>query len=499
MRKLTIIALSICILSVGCSGASGEENPDGLDEGLGTNVTGTAWTGLASQSESVVSVSNVGGGQIITTTFNDDTPALCFPPCANLIQYPNSTTRRVYPGASLMGWATSQDRGSSWTYRGKVSPPTGWAALWGDPAIARAPNNQSYVFISNLAIQSNKVPPVGYMEGPLDSYLSGACIARSTNGGISFSIAQCFHNNSHFYDGSSLAVTSDGRVFAAFIDITTGKIDVWRSPTLTGTFSKIGDPFPGEVMATHPRLVAWNNNVYILAQVLWDQTRGPLKLNKVTSGGVFSTAVWASEGGARIPITPGAVVMSDRQVRFGPQYDFDVAGASSVLGDDQIRIVFTARDPAQNNKLYIDSTRCNLALGCSSDTGLWNSKYLAGDQFNPTVSAFPGFIGAPLKWMGAYWSRNVAPTGNQVTLQKGQLAAGDLIGRAWFTSQAVGAQVPCSDTRGYWGDYHEIKFLDLPNGVEAAFIIPFSDSSQGCLKRWQYTSQHLHVSSVVVI
>ena len=76
--------------------------------------------------------------------------------------------------------------------------------------------------------------------------MCGACIARSDDGGITFKIHQCVTNNSHFYDGSSMVAAGqpdDHRVFAAFLDVVTGKVDVWASPTDTGVFQRLPDRF----------------------------------------------------------------------------------------------------------------------------------------------------------------------------------------------------------------------------------------------------------------
>ena len=46
-----------------------------------------------------------------------------------------SVDRIVFPGASLLGWSYSKDKGQTWTYGGKVKPPSGIAALYsvGEP------------------------------------------------------------------------------------------------------------------------------------------------------------------------------------------------------------------------------------------------------------------------------------------------------------------------------------------------------------------------------
>jgi hypothetical protein len=48
---------------------------------------------------------------------------------------------------------------------------------------------------------------------------------------------------------------------------------------------------------------------------------------------------------------------------------------------------------------------------------------------------------------------------------------------------------------GYWGDYDDMQVFRDQQG-RTMFIRSYSDSSQGCYKRWWYTSEHLHVSTV---
>src|SRR4051794_27817704 len=49
---------------------------------------------------------------ILVVAYNDDTDD-------GKIQY-TSTDRIVFPGASLLGWSYSNDKGKTWTYGGKV-------------------------------------------------------------------------------------------------------------------------------------------------------------------------------------------------------------------------------------------------------------------------------------------------------------------------------------------------------------------------------------------
>ena len=121
----------------------------------GTSITGNQ-KDSRTQSETAAATSYAGRNAMVLT-YNDETGT------ESTIQY-TPTTRKVLPGASLMGWSYSLDFGKTWKYGGKVSPPKGWAALWGDPAMTTSQAAYRYVFISNLAIPDSKMPPVELMD-----------------------------------------------------------------------------------------------------------------------------------------------------------------------------------------------------------------------------------------------------------------------------------------------------------------------------------------------
>ena len=210
----------------------------GCGDEAGVPVTGKEKAAGDGQSETAATTSFVNGVNIVVVTYNDDTnhdPTITYGP----------NSRKIQSGASQMGWSYSKDNGQTWTYGGKVAPPKGWAVLWGDPAITVDNGAYSYVFMSNLAIPDSKMPAGGISGSVIvsgaDSYIGGACIARSTDGGVTFKSYQCVSNTAknsvpnsekgHFYDGGSMASSSAGEIYAAFVDVTTSQIDVWRSPS----------------------------------------------------------------------------------------------------------------------------------------------------------------------------------------------------------------------------------------------------------------------------
>jgi hypothetical protein len=450
-------------------------------------------SGEGSQSETAVNVSNASGQQIITVTYNDGTQS-------PYIQY-TPTKRTVLAGASMMGWSNSTDGGNTWTYGGKVATNADWVILWGDPAITTVFNNQNYVFLSNLAVHKSKYPDGGVIsEGGGNGFyaaISGACIARSTNGGKTFALYQCVDDQHHFYDGGSMAASADGEVFAGFVDATDDQIDVWRSPSVSGNFSKLPQPFPaGWVMASHPRLrYDGVTNALYVAAIRAGGSTGNLYLNRYKSG-AWGTPVAASDP---VLIYP-TINLSDRTLRTGPQFAFDV-GTASQNGNDRIRFLYTRRD-SKTSRLYVAGSRCADDLsGCwdatgwatGADSDVWHK----GDTFSPNVRAFPGFIGIEPQWRANYMTRDDAPNGNKVRLRHGNLFVLPNGSRIFISFELTDAQVVCSDNRGYWGDYDDLQFAGLTESASAKFLRAYTNSFNGCTDRTTYTAKEVHTGAAV--
>jgi hypothetical protein len=196
------------------------------------------------------------------------------------------------------------------------------------------------------------------------------------------------------------------------------------------------------------------------------------------------------------------ITLSDRTLRTGPQFSFDVGSAT--LGNDEIRVVCTTKDP-QTGRLFLETSFCPLDLssGCLDAPG-WststkNSSGYVGDQFNPLVEAFPGFFSISPIWKVSFLSREDDPKGNKVGVQEGNL--GFLPDpdpakrqRVFLEFDLVTAQVICPDNRGYWGDYDDLRIYGFEGGY-TQLIRTETDSSAGCSKRWDTTSEQVHVSS----
>ena len=482
LPKLLSVSLSF-VLCFGCAGCATK----------GTPVTGNGdqKTSGAGQSETAISAQGSKDNSVITVTYNDETGN-----GSNIIY--TQTTRTVYAGASLLGWSYSTDNGNHWTYGGKVMPPQNWAILWGDPSITASAARTNYVFISNLAVPTQKYPGPAGIVATLNSNgfynaIGGACMARSKDYGKTFNAFQCVHRSSFdFYDGSSMDAGPNGDIYAAYLAVIAGQIDIWHSPDENGNFTMLSDPFSGMPVNNHPRLRVWLDGALYVAT---RNSVGDVVINR------FSNGQWGVPQAAcnNVPYYP-YIHLSDRVLRTGPQFSFDV-GAPSIIGNDEVRVVCTVQDP-KTGRLYLRASYCPLDLssGCQDAPG-WststeNSSGYRGDQFNPLVKAFPGipFLMAP-EWKVTFLSRENDPQGNTVSVQQGNLAVlPNPAQRVFLEFDQVPNQVICPDNRGYWGDYDDLRTYGISNQAPL-FIRAETDSTAGCTKRWDVTSEQVHVSS----
>jgi hypothetical protein len=460
------------------------------------------WHGT--QSETACAVAFARRQEIFVTAYNDDTDD-------GKITY-TANDRVVFQGASMLGWSYSQDRGKTWTYGGKVKPPKGIAALWGDPAIVVSRTNPSRVYITSLAIEESKIPPTGHHGWLDDGTITGACVARSDDGGIHFAIQTCFSESKHFYDGSALAAGfgGDQRIFAAFRDTVNSHIDVWASPDGLAPFVKIADPFPDMKILSHPRLA-------------YDQVTGALLVAAIAEGDqvIFMNrlvgATWQGPVRASFPTTRIDIPVGPQTIRMAYGFSFDVGSpsltelgdGSTRVGDNAVRMLYTTRD-AETKRIYVRGSSCRADLSKCIDVPQWGTTpgnlNTPRNQWNPTVKAWIGFIGLPPEWKATYQTTDDNP--NAVSIKQGNLAVLPDGTPIFVPFNLVAPRPVCPDFRygspgsaksGYWGDYDEMAFAGFSaDSTTPEFLLTFSDSSKGCVSQSEFTSNHLHVSSVVI-
>lgn len=470
---------------------------------VGQVTGGRDQTAGASQSETAADTSYYRGVSRVIVSYNDETGT------AATITY-GPTSRQVLRGASLGGWSYSEDNGTTWKYGGKLVPPAGWAVAWGDPAVVTSRANYATVYISNIAFPDAKFP-AGGVVGPVNAAVGGACIFRSIDGGLSFRAFQCLSDTTpvpgvvgsdkgHFYDGGSMASDPSGNVFAAYVDIDTSQIVVYRSTGGQPNFAPLPPPFPNLYVAGHPRIrIGPDGTVFAMAVAKARSGPNPQFNLMVTR---FRNGAWANP----VPLGPAAispdvdmgssVLGSPLIVRTGPQFAFDVGARSEGL-DDSLRFLVTQYN--SQGWLVMNGGACSYDL---ASCGFWpgwafgaaNSREWRQriDNFNPAVTAWPGVIFGP----GPSWQASfVTRYGNSTTtLNLTRATLGYVNGSALAIPIDIAKNQPvCPDLRGYWGDYDAHVLVQvLPQQVK--YMRLMTDSSAGCSRRWQYTGAAQHIS-----
>lgn len=453
-------------------------------------VTGQDPATLAAmQSETAATTSIASGRHRVVVAFNDMTGNE-----DKIILGPNS--RFIHRGASLAGWSYSEDLGRTWTYGGKLAPPAGWSILWSDPAITTSRIDPSVVFVSYLAAPDAKFPPSGVNDSPAGA-MGGACIARSLDGGVTFAHYQCVNTNHHFYDGASMAASPCGEIYAAYFDLTTTQIRVWRASDHNAPFEEIANPFPRLTVGSHPRLRTSSDSwLYVATEVRATSGQSFVYMNRYRDG-QWRTPTQVSEAvaGGIATIDLGTTVLgSPLRIRGAPQFSFDV-GAASEGGSDAMRILYTRRS---GTRLYVEGAACAADLSQCHPVPQWRSSPGATgdtvDAFNPNVTTWSGTMSRPPVWASSFYVRN----GARVT---GVGLASMTLG--YFNGTPLGIPVTlvgnitvCSDTRGYWGDYDDMLHVGFDKDIPVFIRFTSSDHGKGCTYRWQHAAQHQHVQSV---
>lgn len=462
-------------------------------------------TASATQSETSATTTYDGISRLVVS-YNDETAD------ASTITY-TSSTRLISAGASNMGWSYSENGGASWTYGGTVSPPTGWAVLWGDPAIGASNAHFNVAFLANLAIPNSKFP-AGGISGPVNPsqtqvYLGGACLSKSADGGRTFNNYQCVSNTEalvgypdsaqgHFYDGGSVVGSYTGEMLAAWVDVYASQIDVYLAKDENSSFKRIAPPFPGMYIGSHPRLrAARDGSVYVAAQGNGDDGNSYVYINRYVNG------AWGKPVQASLPtqyyfsMDFGTTVDgSELTLRTGANFSYDV-GASSPNNADGIRLLYVGLDVTGHH--YIDASVCAADLSSCSHVPLWSTQGALGpgnspiDFFNPEVAAWPGFIGLPPTWQASW----VYHYGNNASVNLSRATLGYFPNSdnpiAIFPVDIIQNTPVCSDSgRGYWGDYDSMIQAGW-QGTSSIWMRFLTDSTQGCPTRWFYMAKTQHV------
>jgi hypothetical protein len=465
------------------------------------------------QAESNVVVSNLTSNQAVAiVSYNDDTTD-------QYITYPLTKETDVYRNASQMGFSwvkydPTQSFASvgAWKYGGKLRPPTGWGAIWTDNSMTVSQKKPKYAFLTNLAVPSSAFPPgnnkpVKVVYPNVFDQLGGACIARLTvdwtNGVTAAPIAaaDCFSappvgTAANFYDGSSMASTADGAIYAAYDNVGTGGIDVYEATSETATFTKIANPFPGLTSMTHPRLRAatdGTNRLYLatltqptgaqnpvtsLSMNVWDNSTGRWATASTVasagdSGEPFDGVVGSITTSA---ITSGLGTTPAQNFRTNGMVSFDVGRPSKDstgnARSDSIRVAVSESSNGISGPYHVAMFACSDtsgAISCSLASAWGTSTLvpllgagLAGQEWEPEVKATLS-SGSASDPMWVLTTRRMSAGNNQVASVAWALHVGSdgtrsasrlggFDGVPWFDTTPC----PMLDARQYWGDYNDV-------------------------------------------
>jgi len=347
------------------------------------------------------------------------------------------------------------------------------------------------VYMTTLAIPSQKMPVGGSFTGP-NTYIGGACIARSSDGGQTFSLtaSDCVHDSSYdFYDGSDVTgTTATGPVVAAFNNTVLHTIDVWVANTTTGSFAAVANPFPGKTMFGHPRLRSFNSTVFLIAP----DTSGNIWL-QFYSGGAWGTAAngWPKIAGTGYDASE--LTIGTQKIRRGGQ--FDLVFSPSTVSAGGVVVFFSKF----NGHGILSGTYCeNNPVPCTQNE--W-SVDPGVNVFHPALASVQwGTPGGAITFNVLTWMQQVS-SGSSVSVYSSNLPnLGAITGRS-----ETGQTPLCPDLRGYWGDY-DAHLAAWPRSYPdhpmfwRAFADSTDSSGQGsCVRQWQYNSLNVNVSTTWVV
>ena len=251
------------------------------------------------------------------------------------------------------------------------------------------------------------------------------------------------------------------------------------------------------VAATHPRLRATQEGWLYAATTIVDGSGYLVYVNRYRNG-QWGKAVQASEYAVSYPeVQLGSTVQGHPlTIRTGPQFSFDI-GAVSEGGNDAVRFLYTRR--SSSGRLYVEGSACPFDLSQCFPVPQWKAgpsspEATPYDAFNPSVSAWRGFIGLPPHWTSSFYSR-YGQSVAKVSLARMNLAYanGNPIGIPVDLAKDI---TVCSDTRGYWGDYDDMLHAGFDDTTPVFIRFTSTDQGKGCNKRWTFVAGHQHVQSV---
>ncbi len=471
-------------------------------------VTGQSGDPFGTKGEAETAVATTGSGNLVAA-FNDFSGLVA------------DGSGNIRSGTSLMGYSVSTDGGRSWSYRGVVPTDAtshgyyqhAYPVLWGDPAIVASKTEANTVYMSNLGVPAERYPAAGIDPDNLENALNGACIAKSTDGGWTFSLYECIQLGSAFYDGSSMAAGPNGEIYVAYRNVTNNQIDVYAKTSPRYGFEKLNySPISGTVW-DHPRLQVdpANGDLYVMAK-----TSGGLNLAFYRAGTFMREVTVAT------PFRPAFLPFTNGHTRLGPQYSFAIGNGLSVTEcdpsypectywDDSASIRFAFTEYAPNGRVVVMGGGCGrelLSCFVADEWGTTETSHpgMAGTQFNPLVSAVwdpsrrqPLFELSYLTTPSDGSMASFAIVHTEMPYSDGgdgALATSPLVARDGLpVCPRVDPKFPDD---GYIGDYDELHPVGAPGGnLSQAFTRTFTDMTAGCDESATPPRISQHVSNLI--
>ncbi|HET7538352.1 MAG TPA: hypothetical protein VFK05_00725 [Polyangiaceae bacterium] len=446
---------------------------------------GSTLTDDYEQAEAAAAVSRNGSNYNVTVTYNDRSQD----PASPRLEYPagrSGDQRIVHKGASLMGWSYSTDGGYTFNYGGRVSPPAGFSAIWGDPALAKFNVDDPNVYLAMMSATTPSFEASPGYDAATQSVinhtptLDGHCVARSTDRGITFPTVACTQAGT-FHDGSSLAVATDlfgkQQVYLTSHDTSGGSASVWRMDAQTMVFTKLPNPFSTSI-TLHPRLRHINGSIYVVAQVGTSVVANRLEAsnNSTTWQGAVTVVPSGEVNNPNLPLADG------RFLRQANAFSFDVGFNGA--GKAKFRVIYTSpSDAFPGSGFYgLRTYECEPDLtGCVAAP--WTI-----DSFSQNMT--PSLRYAAGRWVATWW--RLESSSSAVSTMAGLL---DETGSNFVLRVQEFPTNPCaSHSSGnvwYWGDYNE-----LDGYGDGRFFAPHTVNGPGCRFSGEWTGD-MHVGGSI--
>ena len=440
------------------------------------------------QNESVTAISRNASNSVVTVGYNDMTIDPLFPTliygASTTVDPRDGTGRLIKKGQTLMGWSFSQDGGRTFTYGGRVAPPSGWSLIWGDSAISKLNIDDPNVYYAQIsgtttAFEATWDPTQQAIVSNgqnVAQALDGYCISRSTDRGVNFNAIGCISPG--FQDGTALAVGMDqGGHRQAYVAGSGGH--VFRMDGETMTFSPantIADPLAGQSIEDHPRMRVFNGTLYY-AQEVFSSGGDVIMVNRLDAAHNATTWLGAATvmcGANPCRVLGGSAALGNgNSLAVGPVFSFDFGADTS--NQTKFRIMYTAPDGANLRSVAV--AECALDLTNCRSTG-WSSVGDPGEEINPSLRFSGG------QWVSTW--RKIDP-GSPLNGMRHVVGHLNVVGATETLEQKTlyPDVMPCFYNKTQPG-FVRLGEYDLIDGFgDGRFFAPYSTPGPGC--RWQGT------------